>query len=358
MSDLPPAEMDEVSVEFITPTGDVRRSAAVLADQPLPRTLELRHRGDSLGPHRLTVSGLLGGSPIIVRQVLVTFVAGETLLREVALERSCLGVMCPEDQECRAGVCEDLVMPDAGVPDGGARDAGPDAGPRDDAGRNDAGGNDAGTDAGGDAGETGSVVFEGLVGDSICDDTSSVVTLTSPVPAGDRLIAVVAWRGISSPASASDDGGNTYVTLVPVATMGMHATILSAHVSTALGVGDRITVTHGSATGNVSIARVTGASTTSPLHSSASNTAALRRVSVSVGTTEPTLLYGAISNTFRVSLTVDSPWVPAASLTIPCGGMGGANVRTFYRTAGAGSHELSGMLPSDENWVAQVVALE
>jgi hypothetical protein len=110
--------------------------------------------GERRGTVRITVTGYRRDAFVVRRVIIAAFEPGATRRIVVDLTRACVGIMCHEAADCRAGSCVEVVpsdagMADAGPFDAGAMDAGPsDAGPMDagpmDAGPSDAGAMDAG----------------------------------------------------------------------------------------------------------------------------------------------------------------------------------------------------------------------
>jgi hypothetical protein len=133
-----PAEIDRLRIE-ITGNGSAPVAEADLTSDPLPRTLGLVHGGGPLGPITIKVSGLLGSSTVVERELVTSFVKNTTSLISVELESACKNVFCDDGATCVAGVCQGIPVVDPDdQPDGGS-------GPGQDAG------GDGDGDAGGDA---------------------------------------------------------------------------------------------------------------------------------------------------------------------------------------------------------------
>jgi len=134
-----PSELDAVEITVMTPVGE---HDPVRSMRPaLPVSLGLVHRGGPLGPLRLDVRGTRGGTLVVSRSAVVSFVPGEVRELRMDLLRVCEGVLCPEQSTCVAGACVSSALPpsalppwtgehplDAGTLDGSTvDDAGPDA---------------------------------------------------------------------------------------------------------------------------------------------------------------------------------------------------------------------------------------
>lgn len=105
-----------------------------------PHSLTVMPASSQEGRVTITVTGTLGGRPVVRRIVESAFSPGEQRTVVVELHRACLGLPCPDGVDCVGGICVGQPLDDGGV------DGGLDGGPRD--GGVDAGGLDAGSDAG------------------------------------------------------------------------------------------------------------------------------------------------------------------------------------------------------------------
>ncbi|NIW27579.1 MAG: hypothetical protein GWN25_10235, partial [Actinobacteria bacterium] len=103
-----PAELDEITIEVIAPSGDTQSSVATLGDgEPgLPRTLGLVHTGGSLGPFTVEVTGLQGGSPVVTRGATFQFQPEQTLVLTMHLVRSCTTIACGAGETCTESGCQ------------------------------------------------------------------------------------------------------------------------------------------------------------------------------------------------------------------------------------------------------------
>lgn len=107
-----PSELDAVRVSAIGPSGQTTTSSADLAAGPaLPRTVVLVHAGGPLGPVDVTVTGDLGGAPVVERRLRVRFETGRTLRLRVLLSRDCAAAVAPScgaSETCEAGACRPI----------------------------------------------------------------------------------------------------------------------------------------------------------------------------------------------------------------------------------------------------------
>lgn len=157
-----PAQLDEIIVTAEGParTPKISRASLVGADAAsFPVTVGLRPAAGGAIGVTINVVGRRGGSDQVEAQVRTNFIEGRRLLVRILLLASCVGVVCDEDQTCRAGSCVDAridpmtlppfigpIVADLGASDAGARDMSR----PDDAGNVDLG--DASDDAGIDLG--------------------------------------------------------------------------------------------------------------------------------------------------------------------------------------------------------------
>jgi len=107
-----PEELDNVRVDMVGPSGDLRRSMGPLNDPgALPATVGMVHTvGQPLGPIQVTVVGSVGGMDIVQRRASVSFVEGRTLVLWIHLVQECLNLRCPADQTCAPGGCRPIAV--------------------------------------------------------------------------------------------------------------------------------------------------------------------------------------------------------------------------------------------------------
>lgn len=142
-----PSEIDGLHIRARTPDG-------LMLDQTFPirsswpQSLLIRPTaGEALGELQVEVTGTIGGVFVVQRAVMSAFMPGQVRHLDVELSRACRSLMCGEYNDCVAGVCQGVTMPDAGpTPHDGGTDAaifdvGTDAGMD--------GGSDGGPDAAG-----------------------------------------------------------------------------------------------------------------------------------------------------------------------------------------------------------------
>jgi hypothetical protein len=141
-----PSEIDGLHIRARTPDGlMVDQTFAIRSSWP--QSLLIRPTaGEALGELQVEVTGTIGGAFVVQRAVMSAFMPGQVRHLDVELSRACLGMVCGEYNDCVAGVCQGMTMPDAGPT---PHDGGTDAAIVDDVGT-DAGG-DGGHDAGPDA---------------------------------------------------------------------------------------------------------------------------------------------------------------------------------------------------------------
>ena len=119
-----PAEIDAVRVEVtgsetMTATGSLAGGDRA----ELPRTVGVVRNGGSLGPIRIRVVGSLGGTDVVERRAVTSFIEGRTLVLPMFLARSCQGVPCPDTQTCERRACVSATVDPAQLDDYG-RDPG------------------------------------------------------------------------------------------------------------------------------------------------------------------------------------------------------------------------------------------
>lgn len=153
-----PDDIDGLQFQASSALGSMADESYPIAGQ-WPHSLTIVPlQGERMGEVTITVTGVLQGAFVVRRTVTSAFEPGTTRRVTIDLSAACVGVMCPDRVDCRAGMCVGVEV-DGGTPDGGA-DAGPlDAGePLDaqvedggmiDGGSLDAGGMDAGSPDGG-----------------------------------------------------------------------------------------------------------------------------------------------------------------------------------------------------------------
>jgi hypothetical protein len=165
-------DIDDLEVIRFEVSGDGEtQTAESRAFDAEPASLALVPKGSKLGPLTVTARGLRSDATVIQRSAEVSFVAHQTLVVQLHLLASCVGVTCGDNESCTEQGCSpralnsDSLAPWEGEPPriGGADvdaalDAGADAGPSvdgstdpDDAGAQLDGGSEAAVDAGPDA---------------------------------------------------------------------------------------------------------------------------------------------------------------------------------------------------------------
>jgi len=153
-----PSELDHVRITVTAPDGQVSVAEGPIGDlSALPATVGLIHKGGEFGDVRVVAEGLLGGTVVVRREAVATFVHKQVRVLRLDLLRRCVGEACGAGMTCAEAGCrservagselpryDGTIGSDGGVLvdaslDGGDTDAGPtDAGPPD-AGPADAG---------------------------------------------------------------------------------------------------------------------------------------------------------------------------------------------------------------------------
>ncbi len=118
-----PQELDQLEVVVTAADGSVVNNVVHDVSTPriLPATLAVIPRNDrSLGgPVRIEVRGLLNGTKTqIVRQAIVSYSEGRTLLLRMPLRMACLGFgECGADDTCAGGTCQPARVADGALSD-------------------------------------------------------------------------------------------------------------------------------------------------------------------------------------------------------------------------------------------------
>jgi hypothetical protein len=144
-----PSELDSVRIDVAGPTDKTfavfpLTASAESGKTQLPALLELVPLGAHDATFSVEATGLLQNNARVSQKALVTFVAGQSLLLQLFLARSCQAATCPAEYTCAYGACNrPVVVPNLPLYDPRVPLSPPDGG----------GGLDAGSSLDGSAGE-------------------------------------------------------------------------------------------------------------------------------------------------------------------------------------------------------------
>lgn len=106
-TDLPRDQIDGVTVEV----GGTQKSFTIEgpdADAPLPALAVAYTLGEKLPTFEITVTATLQGAPVLTRSARTTLQPEQTRFVRLALEQSCVGVACGDEQTCVEGSCQPI----------------------------------------------------------------------------------------------------------------------------------------------------------------------------------------------------------------------------------------------------------
>jgi hypothetical protein len=108
-TDLTRDQLDGITVEL----AGTQKSFTIEgpdADAPLPSLAVAYTTGDELPGLEMTVTATLAGAPVLTRSVRTTLLPEQTRYVQLALEQSCLGVSCGDNQTCIEGTCQSIDL--------------------------------------------------------------------------------------------------------------------------------------------------------------------------------------------------------------------------------------------------------
>lgn len=114
-----PREQDALSLDVETVRGQPRAHFTKMlpasdsaGSRATPVRFKITAQGDdaTADGRVLRITGLRGRLPVIVREVELTFVAGETRYLRIVLERACVDVACSAGLTCAAGACVSRIV--------------------------------------------------------------------------------------------------------------------------------------------------------------------------------------------------------------------------------------------------------
>ena len=107
-----PDQVDEIKIEITGPLGGRLDPIYAQLSPPDAVTLPVTIGIEPNPVHDGLVTVLAHGlPPNVVRQARTGFIEGETRILFLTIEGACLGVPCPSDQTCIAGVCSGIDVP-------------------------------------------------------------------------------------------------------------------------------------------------------------------------------------------------------------------------------------------------------
>jgi|GEM_PF-728060 len=211
----------------------------------------------------------------------------------------------------------------------------------------------------------GGIAFVKNIGAATCGSASNALTVpVGGVAAGHTLIARVSVRD-SSPAGAVtivDSKGNTYTLDVEVTNAAIRVLIFSANITTALVVGDTITVNYPpvspTSTGFV-VSEFSGIAATNRVEVTGSAIGGTSTPAVTVTTANTNdLLYGFVGSTNQPTYTEAPGWMTDTDLQPACGGaQGNSTNHGGYRLVSAvGAYTYNPTQSAGNTWGEVVVA--
>ncbi len=196
-----------------------------------------------------------------------------------------------------------------------------------------------------------------LVGSDSCQSTSSVIAVDAGgVALGSALVVQFVIRGDAGAVSVTDSQANSYALLAAPGTSQLRTHVFVANVSTALGPGDTITVSHPSGSASSAMAiELRGVDPTALAVSEGSATDPAISVPFS---SAPSGVAYCVIGVRNAAWQVSEPWVEAGVTTTDCGGApgGSGNGAYWLPASNSGVNACEGLLLAGANQWHAVVA--
>ena len=200
------------------------------------------------------------------------------------------------------------------------------------------------------------------LGTATCGGATSTVSVPAGgVAPGNTVVVVLVLRGnaVAGPVGVTDSRGNTYTADVDFTNATIRKVILSGRVTTALGAGDTVTVTHPDDDAEaVAVLEFSGIKEPR-LDTSAADGGLSATPAVTATTTHPEdLLVGAAGNVGNRTYTEATAWTTVADISTACGGgTGRLTLHAAYRlVSGAAAWTYNPSLSANDRWAAGMVA--